>query len=189
MKKTYLVKQRTADGQDRLVSVSYKEWKTLLEENQQLSPVHKHYFIVDRIVDMGEMDMMYIEVTLEEYRQWNRKRMVEVRKYHARRQVRVYSLDAPLGGREGTLCLGHTIASTYQMEDQVCDLVLMMELRSMLKTQAPWYVDLLDAYLKGEKRTCTKILAPKYGVSAQTIRKYKRQFEELIKKFLSGASL
>ena len=127
MKKTYLVKQRTADGQDCLVSVSRKEWKALLEQNQRLSPIHKHYFIVDRIVDMDELDIMYIEVTLEEYRQWNQRRMVAARRHDARHQVRVYSLDAPLGGREGAPCLGHTIASSYQMEDQVCDLVLMWE--------------------------------------------------------------
>ena len=188
MKKTYLVKQRTADGQDRLVSVPYKEWKSLLEQNQRLPPLDKHYFIVDRIVDMDELDIMYIEVTLEEYRQWNQKRMAAVRRHDTHHHMRTYSLDAPLGGQEGAPCLGHTIASTYQMEDQVCDLVLMWELRNMLKTQAPWYVELLDAYLKGEKRACTESLARKYGVSTQTARKYKRQFEELIKKFLSGVS-
>ena len=76
-----------------------------------------------------------------------------------------------------------------QLESMVCDSVLMEELKEALAAWRPWATDLLELYLNGQKRACTEVLSRKYGVSPQVIRKYKRQFEEFVKKFLGGVSL
>ena len=47
---------------------------------------------------------------------------------------------------------------------------------------------MLEQYLAGRKRSCSADMAEKYGVSEQVIRKYKRQFEEFIRKFFEGIS-
>lgn len=75
-----------------------------------------------------------------------------------------------------------------QVENLVCDKAILLELRKELAAWKPWGNDLLDLYLLGQKRVCTKILTRKYGVSPQTARKYRRQFEEYIKKYFLGVS-
>ena len=43
----------------------------------------------------------------------------------------------------------------------------------------------MEYYIAGEKTSCTKAIAMKYEVSEQTARKYKRQFEDFVKKYFS----
>ncbi len=74
------------------------------------------------------------------------------------------------------------------MEEQVCSQMMELQLREALAAWKPWANDMLDCYLRGERRTCTDTLSLKYGVSPQVVRKYKRQFEKFIKKFLGGVS-
>ena len=62
------------------------------------------------------------------------------------------------------------------------------ELKKTLADWKPWANDMLEMYLNGQKRACTDILARKYGVSSQIIRKYKRQFEKFIKIFWRDVS-
>ena len=72
------------------------------------------------------------------------------------------------------------LASEEQVEVLACDQILLDELHEALTLWKPWANDLLDMYLQGKKRTCTRTLAERYGVSPQVVRKYKRQFEEYI---------
>ena len=72
------------------------------------------------------------------------------------------------------------------VEDIVSDELVLMGLREKLAAWKPWAPELLDMYLDGKKKSCTGFLAKKYGVSEQTVRKYKRQLEEFIKKFFEG---
>ena len=70
----------------------------------------------------------------------------------------------------------------------VLDAVLIDELKIRLTAWKPWAAELLAHYLAGRKKSCTAVMAEKYGVSEQVIRKYKRQFEAFVKKFLAGVS-
>ena len=74
------------------------------------------------------------------------------------------------------------------MEAAVIDDILMDELKKQLSNWKPWAADMLEQYLAGRKRSCSADMAEKYGVSEQVIRKYKRQFEEFIRKFFEGIS-
>ena len=57
--------------------------------------------------------------------------------------------------------------------------------RKELEDWRPWGVFLLELYLAGEHRSCVPMLVRRYKVSPQTARKYKRQFENFLKKFFA----
>lgn len=67
MKTTFLVRKNKDDAKSGLVRVSAAEWTKILKENKNLSAEQKRYFIINCIDD----DRMYIEVSLEEHREWN----------------------------------------------------------------------------------------------------------------------
>ena len=104
------------------------------------------------------------------------------------RDYQVLSLDALVRVEDTMLELKEVLGSGEQVEDQILSQMLERHLRDTLSTWKPWAVDILNCYLRGERRSCTDILSIKYGVSPQVVRKYKRQFEEFIKKFLGGVS-
>lgn len=189
MKTTYLINQVQPDGSTRLSAVSADEWRSAIRENEGLSPERQRYFIRDYIADGNEMDCMVIEVSASEYIQWDKDRSAARRNREAGKNFHVSSLDAPLAGMDRTMARLEQLPDQTQLESMVCDSVLMEELKEALAAWRPWATDLLKLYLNGQKRACTEVLSRKYGVSPQVIRKYKRQFEEFVKKFLGGVSL
>jgi len=188
MRKTYLINKVQPDGTYRLTVVSYIEWLAAVEQNKSLPLEKRRYFILDYIADGDEADYMIMEAPYEDYVVWDRKRKMMERNWKIGRKFQHLSLDAPLAGSDGCGTLLDLVASETQVESTACDRVLLEELRAALSAWRPWANDLLEMYLRGQKRTCTKALADKYGVSPQVMRKYKRQFDEFIKKFLGGVS-
>ena len=184
MKTTYLVNQEQPDGSVRLEVVSSREWLSVVERNKHLPADQQRYFILDYIMDGDVLDCMVIETSAADYRDWNRKRLAARRNRKAEKNFQHLSIDAPLGGLFGTDTLADVLASEEQVEVLACDQILLDELHEALALWKPWANDLLDMYLQGKKRTCTRTLAERYGVSPQVVRKYKRQFEEYIKNFL-----
>ena len=189
MKITYLINQVQPDGSTRLSDVSSAEWRSAIRENDGLPPERQRYFIRDYIADENDMDCMVIEVSASEYSQWDKERSAARRNREAGKNFRVSSLDAPSAGMDRTMARLEQLPDQTQLESKVCDSVLMEELKEALAAWRPWAADLLGLYLNGEKRACTEVLSRKYGVSPQVIRKYKRQFEDFVKKFLGGVSL
>lgn len=188
MKTAYLINKLQADGSVQLSIADHKEWQAVVRANKQLPAEQRRYFILDYIKDGADLDCMVIETSLEEYRDWDRSRLAEKRNRRAGQVFQQLSLDASLNDSEASGTLLDMIAAEDQVETEACDIVLMDELKKALAEWKPWASELLELYLNGQKRTCTSILAKKYGVSPQVIRKYKRQFAEFIKIFLEGVS-
>ncbi len=188
MKTIYLMNKPQPDGSTCLSVATAAEWLAAVNGNKGLSAEQRRYFILDYIADGDDLDCMVIETPLAEYRKWDRGRPAEKRNRHVGQAFQQLSLDAPFYGSEDSGNLLDLIASDTQVESEACDIVLMEELQKALASWRPWANDLLEMYLNGQKRACTKIIARKYGVSPQVARKYKRQFEEFIKNFLGGVS-
>lgn len=188
MKTTYLIYKPQADGSVSLSVATCDEWADVAKANKQLPPEKRRYFILDHIMDGDDLDRMVIEAPFSEYQIWIRGYMADKRNREAGRTLRHLSLDAKLFEQEGAETLLDVIPSKGSAEECAFEKMLMENLRSSLSAWKPWANDLLDAYLQGEKRACTERLAQKYGVSVQVIRKYKRQFEVFVKKFLEGVS-
>lgn len=184
MKTTYLVNQKQPDGRICLVAVSSSEWLSVVEMNKHLPAEQQRYFVRDYIIEGDIRDCMVIETSAEDYRDWDRKRLAARRNRKTGENFQHLSIDAPLGECYGSDTLADLLGSGEQVEALACDQILLDELREALAIWKPWANDLLDMYLQGRKRTCTNVLAERYGVSPQVIRKYKRQFEEFVKKFL-----
>lgn len=131
---------------------------------------------------------MVIEASAEEYRAWNREHMAAERNRAMGKEFQHLSLDAKLFCADEAESLLDVLALADSLEDQVCERLLIENLREALASWRPWANDLLNLYLQGKKKSCTAVFAAKYGVSLQTVRKYKRQFENFVKKFMEGVS-
>lgn len=188
MKTTYLINKPQADGTVGLSLATCDEWINVVKTNKHLPPEQRRYFILDYIMDGDNLDRMVIEAPFPEYQTWIKEHMARKRNHKAGEKHQHLSLDAKLFDGGGTETLLDVIPAVVSAEETACGQMLAAALRQYLATWKPWANDLLDAYLRGERRTCTNKLAQKYGVSVQVIRKYKRQFEQLVKDFLAGVS-
>ena len=188
MKITYLVNQIQPDGSTLLCVATHEAWRKVVDANRTLSLEDRRYFIRDCIMDCGEQDWLIYEVSRDEYLKWDRRRKVEERNRSLGEKFEFLSSDMFMSIEGKTLKAEDTLISDIQVEDIVCDRLTIKELRRQLAAWKPWANDLLDLYLAGKKKSCTEIIAKKFGVSQQTARKYKRQFEKFIKKFEQGVS-
>ena len=187
MKNTFLMNKIHEDGGAALCVVTAEEWLDAVKENRSLPPEQRRYFISDCIEEGDTFDRMIIEVPYSEYRRWNSRHTVSERSRRAKKEFLHLSLDAAVPGSP-TLALSDCLADSGSMETAVLDAVLIDELKIRLTAWKPWAAELLAHYLAGRKKSCTAVMAEKYGVSEQVIRKYKRQFEAFVKKFLAGVS-
>lgn len=188
MQTTYLVNKRLPDGTTRLEIATHDEWLSLVTINKQLPFDRRHYFIRDYIADGDDLDCMIIETSAEEYRTWNREHTAAERNRALKRGYQHLSLDSNLFRTDEAESLLDTLATTESVEEQIYEGMLIEDLRKELARWKPWANDMLKMYLTGRKKSCTSALAQKYGVSEQTVRKYKRQFESFINIFLRGVS-
>jgi len=187
MKITYLVNKEQEDGSVRLSEVSHAEWQTVVKQNRRLPSEERRYFIYDYIAEGNEMDCMIIEAPYEDFSAWHREHMRAQRNREFGKNFEILSLDFLVRTRDGFDSYGNTLPSEELLEEAVCTQVLIEELRERLAAWRPWGNDILDLYLAGKKHT-SRGIAEKYGVSAQVVCKYKRQFETFVKNFLSGVS-
>ena len=184
---TYLINKQQTDGIIRLSVADRAEWLAVVRANRELPTEQRRYFIVDYIKDGTDLDCMVMEVPADAYRVWIRGYMAEKRNREAGKGYQLLSADAPAADSDG-LGLLDTISAGCSVEEYVCGEMLLADLREALAAWKPWANDLLDVYLQGKKRSCTEFLSQKYSVSSQVIRKYKRQFENFVKKFLGSVS-
>ena len=188
MKIIYLINQVQPDGSTGLSVVTTAEWQSIVQANKKLPLEQRRYFIRDCIADGDTLDCMVMEVSAGEYIQWDKDRSAAKRNREAGKNFHVISLDAPLVSTDGIATRLERLPDQTQFESIVCDSMLIEELKRALAAWKPWAADLLELYLHGQKRGCTETLSQKYRVSPQVIRKYKRQFEDFVKKFLAGVS-
>ena len=73
MKNKFLIRDYKTDGTPCLVEVSGDEWKKIIIQNTLLPIEERRYFIADCIVESDYIDRMYMEVSFEEFKKWNRE--------------------------------------------------------------------------------------------------------------------
>lgn len=177
-----------ADGSVQLSIADREEWQAAVKANKQLPAEKRRYFILDYIKDGADLDCMVIEAPVNVYRTWIREHMASKRNRDAGKGYQILSLDAPVADSDGVETMFDTISAGGSVEESICVEMLLTDLRETLAAWKSWANDLLDIYLQGRKRSCTELMAQKYSVSSQVIRKYKRQFEDFVKKIFEGVS-
>ena len=183
MKTTYLI-YKQVDGSPKLVTATQDEWNAIMKANRELpSPMHRK-FVLDCIGEGNDLDRMYIEVTPAEHRAWNSKNTVAQRNRKEGALYQHLSMDAPIENAD-VESLHEKVASDYELEGQVLETVLLEKLVKALDAWRPWATKLLKLYMTHQKRHSTAWLADYCGVSLQMARRYKKDFEEFIKNFLS----
>ncbi len=182
MKTTYLV-YKQVDGVRQLAIATQAEWNAILEENKRLPLPERRCFIKDCFEDGDDVDCMYIEVSTSEHQTWNSHNTVYQRKRKIGMRYSYLSLDAgaPDAGVES---LHECVPSDFNLECFATDQILIGELKQALRAWKPWAEELLELYLAGEKRSCTKILCEKYQLSYRAVQKRKAAFEKFILDFL-----
>ena len=182
MKNTFLIRNYKTDGTPCLVEVSGDEWKKIIIQNTLLPIKERRYFIADCIEESGYIDRMYMEVSFDEFKKWNKENTRKRDQREFKKKYLFVSLSELQSDDSNKEC--DIIGENLKFEEGVLDVLLIAELEEKLAKWKPWAVDLLRAYLSGEKRTCTSKIALKYGVSSRTVARYKLQFEDKVKKFL-----
>jgi len=185
-KTQYLIRKEQEDGSVGLVAATREEWNSIKEENKNLPKESRRYFILDCIQENDDLDLMYIEVPLQEYRVWRKNAKANERNRKAASKYDFLSMDAEIQEADVTSlheCIADPSAS---VEATAITNTLVSELRSKLRQWKPWAEEMLDLYLAGNRRSCTKSLAQKHDVSEQIIRERKREFEQFSRNFIKG---
>lgn len=185
MKITYLAYTKQPDKSTRLSVVSYDEWKQVVQKNRMLPAEKRRYFVTDCFQDADTLVCMVIETSYEEYRQWNRERMAAKRNRNLGQKICILSLNTYLKDSQNCITLEDVLQADDHTEKKMIDKVQLEALQKELEDWRPWGVFLLELYLAGEHRSCVPMLVRRYKVSPQTARKYKRQFENFLKKFFA----
>lgn len=180
MKITYLVFENE-DGNLRVADK--REWNRIMEENRRLPREKRRFFIEDRIDLGGELDCMYIETTREDYNRWHAENQRDYRRRQAEKSVKIVSLEyESQGDEQGSLC--GKLSDGIDWEMVAIEHMDLEALTGALKEWRTWAIDVLNYYLAGQKRSCTKQISDRYGVSEQTVRTWKREFEAFVVGYL-----
>ena len=184
MKVTYLVREKHEDGSVSLEVASREEWVQIRERNKTVPPEEARKFILDCIEDDGDLDMMYIEVSLPEFNKWKSEYKARERN---RKQGALFlhlSMDEEITGSEVTSLHECIPDERSNVERVALDDVLFDELRCALRAWKPWAEEMLDLYLAGEKKSSNAFLQEKHGRKERALEYRKEAFEKFVKKFL-----
>ena len=182
MRITYLVYENAQNGR-KLRIATKEEWSQIMEENRGLPCDKRRYFIEDTIDDLGELDRIYIESSKQEYDCWHAADQRKRRKRESSRGIEIVSMDFESYTSEN--CSLHGVVDDgINWETQIVESMEMESLTLALSEWQPWAIDILECYLAGQKRECTKFLSLKQNVSVQTIRARKREFEAFVLGYL-----
>ena len=165
-----------------LQSITLEEWIAILRKNKSLPAEKKRRFIIDCIIENDKLDRIYIEVDQDTYREWHRANQAAYRNRIAKKQFLHMSLDEEVKNGDGD-ALRDVLLSYNSLERDTEFAIVFEEFYNELRAWQPWAIDLLNAYIDGESRGCTKKLAQKYGVTERQMRNYKRQFSQKIKSY------
>ena len=188
MSTTYLLKQKDEDWSSHLVLATKEDWIRIIRQKSTLPKEQRRYFIKDCIVEKGQVDCIYIEVSYEEYQEWNREHMRRERNRHMGQNYIHLSLENSLYTQANSRQIADDLVDKLNLEEIVLNHIQLLELREKLGKWKPWGPDMLALYLEGKQRQAASIIAAKYQISPQRVREYKRQFENFIKIFLKGVS-
>ena len=97
-------------------------------------------------------------------------------------EVEILSLDVSVVTEDESSMLD-VMPDGVDWEDVILDGLRVREFRKSLAEWKVWANELLDYYLDGQQLAATKILAEKYGVSEQIIRRRKRMLEDYVRAY------
>ncbi len=183
MKTTYLVYKDANAEIKELVMATKNEWDSILAVNRTLPREKRRFFIESRIREGNSWDRMFIETSKKEYDKWHSQEEMRRRNLKAAEGYKFLSLDYGCSFDDG-VDFEETIASSSDLEEEIASDMFMADLRAALTMWKDWANELLDYYLAGKRMESTRILSKKYGVSATTIQKRKKQLDEFVKEYL-----
>jgi len=155
-KTTYLVNTNQSDG---LSVVSSKEWLAIVQTNKGKPTSQRRYFYIDYILDGDMMDRIVMEVPYATYLKWNRERTSSER--NRKFQCENYDLLSLNAYSKESFSaeFGINAADSVTIEEKVLDQAFLDMLRKILSDWKPWAPDLLDFYLRNQKKHCTNELS------------------------------
>ena len=181
IKSTFLVRDESA-ALPALKEVSRDEWHAIISRNKTLPPSEQRYFISDILAEDGDVDIMIMETDCNSYKKWHVENNARCKILKSKVGKKLFSLDAEPGTLECAVVTS-ALSDGIEIEEPIHNDLAVAALKEAAASWEPWAGDLLEYYLKGEKRTCTKPLARKYGVCDFTVRRWKKEFEKRCKKF------
>lgn len=185
MKTTFLIYKDIHAEKKELIIATHEEWDAILKANKGLPINQRRIFYKDCINEGSDgLDCMYIEVSLEEYRVLHSKQVVEERTRKENVKYRTFSMDEAIEGTDGLACEDY-LSDGIDYAGLVIDKLTMEGLRDELDQWEPYGNQLLDLYLSGKKRLCTKELSAAIGITEQYFRRKKKEFESIVKTFLN----
>jgi len=178
-KTTVLVYVNPSDPDEGHRIASTEEWDQILKSNRGLPAEQRRRFILDRIVENPNIDDLFIESSLKEYREWQSKYKAQKRNLEYAKQYSFFSMDVP-HARE--------ISASEQVEEdsvinQVLSTVLLSELELVLDAWRPWAVELLHLRMSDQRVHASHLLSEKYGVSQRLYQIRIQEMESFIQDF------
>ncbi len=187
---TYMVAEEQNDGGRHLVVVPHAEWISVVKANKGLPEEQKRCFFRDVIIEKDKIDLMVYEAPRDLYLEWHRAQEEARSNWNTLKEnnIQLLPLEARAYNEDRWVNLLDHIMPDDTMANMVISQMDVELLRVALDVWKPWANDLLDCYINGESRSCTNRFSQKYGVSPQTVRKYKRQLKVFVKNFFEGVS-
>ena len=186
MNTTYLFKEETNNGQKKLRIGTGQEFDKIKLQNRSLPVEERRYFIKEKSLDAENPDILFIEVSREEYIQLNRENNARYKNSLAGQTYSMVSLESVMNAvAHGKVDEAALYDYEAGYEECLADLLL-EELCEELRKWKPWAEDMLRTYMTGGTEVCAIQFAEKYGFSKTTSWRYVRQFEQKVKKFLEG---
>ena len=175
----YLVLRTDSNGEQYLDLASKKEWSEILSKNRNGPKNERRYFIKDCIDEGEKKDLLYIEVTKEEYKQWHREAEARRRKEAAAKGVTSLSINEQHDEDCNNLLADNTLLEKAYAK------ILFKELITHLRAWKPWALELLQAYMTLPKKEITPYIAESQGVSIRTAQRRAAAFEKYVRNALS----
>ena len=176
----FLVNGVHPDGTPGLVAISRNEWLKILEDNMNLPKEQRRYFYRDAITDNNSHDYIFMEVPRDIFFEWTNQTRSTYRNFESQKNYFLLSYDELIEeGMDEPL-------DTVCVEDIVIDKVLTGEIEKAICNFAPWAPELFDMYLSGERENTISFLMERCHVVRQSANRYRKAFEDYIKKFLQN---
>ena len=184
MKTIYLLRETLPDGSHHLVQTTPQKWHAIINEQKNLPIEQRRHFINDTIVENDDVDCIIIETTLEEWRKWDNNRKKQSRDREYKKKYIHLSLDFVIDAESGTTMLACSSVNN-QMEEEIFQRYFFQEMHRDLAKWRPWATKMLEFYMAGDTTHANQEMMRVFGVEERTVRKYKMQFEEFLRAYMT----
>lgn len=161
---------------------SKEEWDQILNCNRGKPIKERRLFTRDRIVESDNIDDLYVESSLIEYKKWLNKEKDKKEIRACAKYFSFFSLDIPSS---------RDISETEQVanHETVIDVaeidILLDQIMQALEMWKPWAPELLKLRMSEYRNQAASILSQKYDVSLRQYERRIRQMEAFVRTFLT----